>query len=224
MANIDFEGTDVPIKEGDTIAAALYRGGTRIFSRSVQVPPPARPVLRRRRLPELPGHRRRRGQRPRLRVQGHGRPEGDAPERVAVGRPRRARGDRPVPLGAAGRLLLQGRHQAEVRVAHDRADDPQDGGPRRGRSQRRAAPPGAGQLAPRRARGRRRRRGPVGRHRRGRRRPHGDADRRVGARRARRPGADARTGSRRCWRRSPATPPSRRRGTRPPPACSRGRC
>ncbi len=34
MANIDFEGTEVPIKEGDTIAAALYRGGTRIFSRS----------------------------------------------------------------------------------------------------------------------------------------------------------------------------------------------
>ncbi len=34
MATIDFEGTDVPIREGDTIAAAIYRGGTRIFSRS----------------------------------------------------------------------------------------------------------------------------------------------------------------------------------------------
>src|SRR4029079_17385696 len=34
MANIDFEGTEVPIKERDTIAAAIYRGGTRIFSRS----------------------------------------------------------------------------------------------------------------------------------------------------------------------------------------------
>ena len=34
MASIDFEGTDVPIREGDTIAAAIYRGGTRIFARS----------------------------------------------------------------------------------------------------------------------------------------------------------------------------------------------
>jgi sarcosine oxidase subunit alpha len=34
VASIDFEGTEVPIREGDTIAAAIYRGGTRIFSRS----------------------------------------------------------------------------------------------------------------------------------------------------------------------------------------------
>jgi sarcosine oxidase, subunit alpha len=34
MAGIDFEGTEVPVQQGDTIAAALYRSGTRIFSRS----------------------------------------------------------------------------------------------------------------------------------------------------------------------------------------------
>ncbi len=98
MATIDFEGTEVPIKEGDTIAAALYRGGDAHLLPVVQVPPPARPVLRRRRLPELPRHRRRRGQRPRVRVPRERRPEGDAAERVAVGRPRRARHHRPLPL------------------------------------------------------------------------------------------------------------------------------
>ncbi len=34
MTGIDFEGTQVPLQAGDTIAAALYRSGTRVFSRS----------------------------------------------------------------------------------------------------------------------------------------------------------------------------------------------
>jgi sarcosine oxidase subunit alpha len=34
MASFDFEGRAIPIREGDTIAAALFRSGVRIFSRS----------------------------------------------------------------------------------------------------------------------------------------------------------------------------------------------
>ncbi len=34
MASIELEGTEIPIREGDTIAAALYRSGVRVFSRS----------------------------------------------------------------------------------------------------------------------------------------------------------------------------------------------
>jgi sarcosine oxidase subunit alpha len=34
MAQMEFEGTEIPLQEGDTIAAALYRSGVRVFSRS----------------------------------------------------------------------------------------------------------------------------------------------------------------------------------------------
>jgi sarcosine oxidase, subunit alpha len=34
MASLEFEGNEVPLQEGDTIAAALYRSGVRVFSRS----------------------------------------------------------------------------------------------------------------------------------------------------------------------------------------------
>jgi sarcosine oxidase subunit alpha len=34
LASIELEGTEIPIREGDTIAAALYRSGVRVFSRS----------------------------------------------------------------------------------------------------------------------------------------------------------------------------------------------
>ena len=132
-------GRDVPIRDGrHDRRRDLPRRRAHLLP-LVQVPPPARPLLRRRRLPELP-------RRPstarstcaRASAAARDGPEGDAPERVAVRRPRRARRHRPDALGAAGRLLLQGRHQAEVRVAAGRADDPQDGGPRRRRPARRA--------------------------------------------------------------------------------------
>ena len=34
MPGIEFEGTELPIRDGDTIASAMYRGGVRTFSRS----------------------------------------------------------------------------------------------------------------------------------------------------------------------------------------------
>src|SRR6266508_1835962 len=34
MASLDLEGRTIPIEGGDTIAAALFRGGVRVFSRS----------------------------------------------------------------------------------------------------------------------------------------------------------------------------------------------
>jgi sarcosine oxidase subunit alpha len=36
MASIRFEGHDVPIREGDTVASALYRDGVRTFNRSLK--------------------------------------------------------------------------------------------------------------------------------------------------------------------------------------------
>ena len=68
MANIDFEGTEVPIKAGDTIAAALYRGGMRIFSRSFKYHRPRGLYCVGGDCPNCLVDRRRRGQRPRVRV------------------------------------------------------------------------------------------------------------------------------------------------------------
>src|SRR5712691_1751124 len=36
MPTLDFEGRDVPVHEGDTVASVLYRAGVRTFSRSLK--------------------------------------------------------------------------------------------------------------------------------------------------------------------------------------------
>ena len=61
-----FAGWKVTGFEGDTIASAAFAAGKRVFSRSLQVPPPARPPLLLGSLRELPDDRRRRPEHPRL--------------------------------------------------------------------------------------------------------------------------------------------------------------
>src|SRR5712691_4170589 len=36
MPTLDFEGRDVPVRDGDTVASALFRAGVRTFSRSIK--------------------------------------------------------------------------------------------------------------------------------------------------------------------------------------------
>ena len=88
----------------------------------LQVPPPPRPDVLRRPVPQLPGRGRRRARRARLRraaARGHA---GRAPERDAVAVVRRDARDRPVRRAVhAARLLLQDVHQAAPAVAAVRA-------------------------------------------------------------------------------------------------------
>ena len=160
LMSIDFEGNEVPAAAGrHGRLGPLPQRRPHVLA-LLQVPPPARPVLRVGRLPELPGDRRRRGRRARVRVRGEGRADGRAPERVAVRRPRRAERLRQDALGDARRLLLQVDGAARSSPGPWR---------RRSSARRRAsasptrrspARPRARQPAPRRARHRRRRRRP----------------------------------------------------------------
>ena len=101
----------------------------------VQVPPPARPDVLRRPVPELPGRGGRRAHRARLHDAdraGHG---GHAPERVAVARARLPAPGRPADaqLRHAGRLLLQDLHPPAPGVAALREDPAQRRRPRQAR-------------------------------------------------------------------------------------------
>ncbi len=62
-----FNGKVCEAREGDTVAAALYRAGQRIFTRSFKFHRPRGPALRTRQMPELPHERGRIAQHPELR-------------------------------------------------------------------------------------------------------------------------------------------------------------
>ena len=111
-------GKNVAALEGDTIGSALFAVRPAHLLAQLQVPPPARPALLRRPVPQLPRPGGRRARRARLHRAGARGDEGGAHERVAVARLRRDARHRPRrrPVHPA-RLLLQDLHPAAPLLA-----------------------------------------------------------------------------------------------------------